>query len=196
MVRKIGEHYLGQTHIDEDERANLIPQHIKFQQELDEFEAKNIERAAKKYLLGNKPWDLGDSQVLQKIHKDMFDRTWKWAGSYRRSGKTIGVDHWMISDEIKKACDDFRYWIENKTYSDTEIAVRFHFRLVKIHPFPNGNGRFARFVADIFIATKRLSPLTWGSGDLKKGGTRNAYISALQKADNGNVSFLLKFAVS
>jgi len=38
--------------------------------------------------------------------------------------------------------------IEHVSYFSDEIAVRFHHRLVSIHPFPNGNGRHARLMAD------------------------------------------------
>jgi Fic family protein len=33
-----------------------------------------------------------------------------------------------------------------------------HHRLVKIHPFPNGNGRWARIAADVFL-TVYFGPL-------------------------------------
>jgi Fic family protein len=44
--------------------------------------------------------------------------------------------------------DDARFWIENDTYSPKELAARFHHKLVYIHPFPNGNGRHGRIMAD------------------------------------------------
>jgi predicted DNA-binding mobile mystery protein A len=34
---------------------------------------------------------------------------------------------------------------------EDEIVIRFKHRLVKIHPFPNGNGRHSRLCADILI---------------------------------------------
>jgi Fic family protein len=32
-----------------------------------------------------------------------------------------------------------------------QIGIHFHHRLVSIHPFPNGNGRHARLIADVLI---------------------------------------------
>ena len=43
-------------------------------------------------------------------------------------------------------------WIEKKSFSQEEIAIRFSQRLVKIHLFPNGNGRHSTLVADIMIS--------------------------------------------
>jgi Fic-DOC domain mobile mystery protein B len=90
---------------------------------------------------------------------------------------------------------DVRYWIENKTYSPDEIAVRFHHRLVFIHPFPNGNGRHARLIADVFAMKLGRPAFTWGSAHLvEEGEARNRYLEAIRAADNGDIQPLLKFA--
>jgi fido (protein-threonine AMPylation protein) len=67
-----------------------------------------------------------------------------------------------------------------------------------IHPFPNGNGRHARLMADIFIENVlHGSPFTWGKHDLSNPGeNRSRYINALHEADNGNYIPLLEFAKS
>jgi Fic-DOC domain mobile mystery protein B len=94
---------------------------------------------------------------LRKLHAKMFDQTWKWAGDYRRSEKNLGVPVHEIRERLVALFADARYWIENNTYSPDEIAVRFHHRLVLIHPFPNGNGRRARLIADV-VAMKLGRP--------------------------------------
>jgi len=188
----------GQTPLDPDERVGLIPGHIQLVSELNEFEAVNIAQAQQKHLFGQRrKWDLHDTELLKTIHKEMFDFTWNWAGAYRQSNKNIGMDWWRIPEEVKKAGEDFKYWKEHKTYPPLEIAIRFHHRLVCIHPFPNGNGRHARLVADIFIREIGEKPLTWGTKDLmKKGNFREVYIQAMRKADAGEFSELMRFAVS
>ncbi len=55
--------------------------------------------------------------------------------------------------EINKVISDVRYWISEETFSADEVAARFHHRLVWIHPFPNGNGRWARTMADILLCS-------------------------------------------
>jgi fido (protein-threonine AMPylation protein) len=44
---------------------------------------------------------------------------------------------------------DIRAQIQYEAYSPVEIAARYHHRLIAIHVFPNGNGRHARFMADL-----------------------------------------------
>jgi Fic-DOC domain mobile mystery protein B len=92
---------------------------------------------------------------------------------------------------------DVRYWIENDTYSLDETAVRFHHRLVLIHPFPNGNGRHARLITDVLAMKLGRPAFTWGSASLvKEGEARNKYLEAIRAADNGDVQPLLNFARS
>lgn len=188
----------GQTLIDPDERAGLIPGHIRLREELNQFEENNILQAYKKYLSGTRRhWELSNPEILKKIHQEMFDFTWKWAGTYRQSNKNLGIDWTRIPEEMKKAGDDYKYWQTHNTYSPLEVAVRYHHRLVVIHAFPNGNGRHARLVADMIIRERKLPPLTWGTKELvHKGNFRQKYIQALQEADKGNFSTLIEFSTS
>jgi fido (protein-threonine AMPylation protein) len=71
--------------------------------------------------------------------------------------------------------------------------------LATLHPFPNGNGRYARLMADLLLENvfgeKRLS---WGTvTDLSKtSDIRCKYIRALQAADELDYELLIAFAQS
>src|SRR3989338_1451150 len=182
----------GKTPLDHNEMEGLIPEHIVLQRELNEFEQQNITKAVTKYYSPGAKINLADPLVIRRIHRDMFDDTWKWAGQFRTTIKSIGVFPEKISGELKRACDDLAFWLKNETYPLDETAVRFHFRLVWIHLFPNGNGRHARLIADILALSKRRSPFTWGGGNLNvSGAARAAYITALKQADKNDFSALL-----
>ena len=126
----------------------------------------------------------------------MFSEVWEWAGTIRKSNKNIGVDKYQISIELKNLLDDCKYWIENNTYKPDEIVIRFSHRLVKIHVFPNGNGRHSRLIADIMISNIFNKPVfTWGKSDLSKSSAvRNEYLEAIYSADNGDIQPLIKFS--
>ena len=127
----------------------------------------------------------------------MFGDVWKWAGTYRTSERNIGVAPYQIPTKILQLFDDVKFWIENKTYSNMEIAVRLHHKLVQIHPFPNGNGRVSRLMADLLLEKLEGTKLYWGDTNLANvSEIRSAYISALRKADAGDYSDLLKFTQS
>jgi Fic-DOC domain mobile mystery protein B len=127
----------------------------------------------------------------------MFGDTWKWAGEYRRSDKNIGVDWAQIHVRLAGQLNDFRYWTENRTFAPAEIAVRFHHALVFIHPFPNGNGRWSRMMADVLMARMEQPRLTWGGSLLVDADeVRARYIGALRAADAHDIAPLLTFAQS
>ncbi len=184
------------TPIDPNEAAGLIPSHITLQRELNEWEEVNI-LAAREWAFARRRKDLLSESFIKRLHREMFGHTWKWAGQFRKTDKNIGVPWHSIQHDLKNLCDDARYWIAEHTHSELEIAVRFHHRLVSIHPFSNGNGRHARLMADLIMKNLGQTPLTWGRGDLANpGNARRRYIDALHAADGGNLNPLLDFARS
>jgi Fic-DOC domain mobile mystery protein B len=134
---------------------------------------------------------------MRKLHEKMFDQTWRWAGEYRRSERNIGVPVHQIRDRLVVLLGDVRFWLERGTYPPDEIAVRFHHKLALIHPFPNGNGRHARLIANVLVLKLGRPELTWGAANLvAEGSMRRAYLDALDAADRGDIQPLLKFARS
>jgi Fic-DOC domain mobile mystery protein B len=118
-----------------------------------------------------------------------------WAGAYRTSNENLGVEHGMIVSRIYEAYDNVGYWVEHKTFPPDEIAARFHHRLVIVHLFPNGNGRWSRLMADILAVRLVQEALTWSGGALQDAGELRArYIAALQAADGHNFGPLIAFA--
>jgi len=187
----------GATPIDPDEAEGLLLTHITTHGELNRWEQDNIVEALA-WIDKTKPTNILNEQFIKQLHKRMFGNVWKWAGKFRRSDKNIGVSWHQVPMCLKNMCDDVPVWIQTQNESPEEMAVRFHHRLVWIHPFPNGNGRHARLMADIFITNVlQGSPFTWGKRNLSNPSeNRSRYINALQEADNGNYIPLLEFAKS
>lgn len=66
-----------------------------------------------------------------------------------------------------------------------------------IHPFPNGNGRHARLMADLLAERLSQPRFTWGSRSLVDAtAMRQRYLAALQGADARDYVPLLTFARS
>lgn len=181
------------TPLTSEEKDGLKLKWITLRSELNEAEARNIAQA-QVWLLSNKNRDIFSDTFLRELHKKMFDDVWKWAGTYRTSERNIGVVPYQIPIKLMQLFDDVKFWIENKTYPNREIAVRLHHKLVQIHPFPNGNGRLSRLMADITLEKLEGSKLYWGNTNLVNvSEARKAYISALRKADGGDYSDLMDF---
>ncbi|MEM6892423.1 MAG: mobile mystery protein B [Bacteroidota bacterium] len=187
----------GQTPLNEEEKEGLKIKSITTQGELNEFEQLNIEKAVE--------WTIRSNLKLEKIltekfvkdfHKRMYGDVWKWAGEFRKSEKNLGIKWTQIVIELKNLLDDTKYWIENKTYSPAEIAIRFKHRIVSIHCFPNGNGRHSRMMADIIMESIFGQEIfTWHQSNMVNADEiRKAYINSLKEADNGNINPLIAFA--
>lgn len=183
------------TPLEPSERDGLIPGHITHRNELNEVEQENIV-AAMTWAFSRKR-DVLDETFLRSLHRRMFGKVWKWAGQYRSTERNIGVAPHMIPVEMRRVIDDARAWVAHESFCPDEMAVRFHHALVFIHPFPNGNGRWSRAVADLFITAQGGKPFAWGRSTLRAPDeTRTAYISALRAADNHDLAPLLAFARS
>jgi Fic-DOC domain mobile mystery protein B len=183
------------TPLTADERQQLIPSYITLRRELNEAEQINIAIASKWLSSGKR--DILDHVVLCDLHKRMFGKVWKWAGQYRATSRNIGVDAYRIPSEMWQVVGDARFWVENGTYPSDEIAVRFSHRLVAIHPFPNGNGRFSRLVGDTLARQLKRPRFSWGRASLVDASTTRAqYVAALKAADAHDIGPLLAFARS
>lgn len=186
----------GATPLDEDEREGLRFRHIQTRAELDRMEQANIVEGMR-WLSRQKSPDVLAEVFALKLHQKLFGEVWRWAGRFRTTEKNIGVAPHQIAMQLRNLMDDARYWTEHQTYPPLELALRFHRRLVLIHPFPNGNGRHARIATDALLKFKlNHAPITWEGRDAGKtlqaaGAHRASYIQALRAADAKDFAPLL-----
>jgi len=185
----------GHTELSPEDHEGLIPSYIATRGELFYAEQRNISQA----LLRRAPRteELLDDIYLRDLHRAMFGQVWNWAGQFRQRETNIGIDPTHIAVAVRTLVDDVAWWIDAETYAIDEIAVRFHHRLVAIHPFRNGEGRHGRVAADYLAQASGAEPFSWGRHlDASTPELRKAYQSALQNADDGKINPLLTFARS
>lgn len=195
-VHHIPDERPGNTPLDPEEAAGLIPVHLATQAQLNEWEQRNI-LAAYVWAGRRRRGPVLDIDFLRRLHRKMFDATWRWAGTFRTTGKNIGVPPHEIATGLHDLLKDVEAWIEHDTFSSDEIALRFHHRLVQIHPFPNGNGRHARLATDLLLESLGRPPFSWGLESIDHGGAvRNRYLAALRSADRGDTRPLAAFVRS
>lgn len=194
-MSKISDEPEGATPLDPDEMEGLLHSHITTRGELDELEQANIVEGMQ-WLKKQKNIDVLSEKFVRDLHRQLLGQVWRWAGTFRQTEKNIGVDPVQIAIQLRQLLDDARYWIENDTYPPIELAARFHHKLVFIHPFPNGNGRHSRIMADA-ILTKLLDEevIDWAGGYRLEAMNerRDQYINALRAADGHDFSELLEF---
>jgi Fic-DOC domain mobile mystery protein B len=195
----IGPEPSGVTPIDDEDLAGLIPDFVATRADLNQVEFENITKAL--------PWGYrraeaaGPEGILSygfmlDLHRHMFGDVWVWAGTLRQKVTNIGVDPSEIVMQSGLLFDDARFWHRESVFSADELAARIHGRLVSVHPFPNGNGRSTRLMADLYLIAVGSPPFTWGGSHLdEEDAGRAAYIRALVLAvETDDYSELIRFA--
>lgn len=175
----------GSTPLDPAETLGLKLRELKLQSELDVEEAINIAEAAF-WLEGNVSKLPLDEAFLLTLHREMFGRVWKWAGRYRASNKNLGVDWTKIRESVALHLGNVRAQLD-ASLDHASVTTFYHHGLVFIHPFPNGNGRWARMATEVLCKELGFVQPSWIS--IPVGGYvsyRSRYISALKSADDGN----------
>lgn len=182
------------TPLTDDELIGLRIRPTPSRNELNLFELSNIAAAMDDpRWMAMTTFQLLDDLMLRRLHKDMFDDVWTWAGKYRTTEKNIGCDAREIAVRVRELCESAKLWFDGGTSVD-EAGCHFHAELVAIHPFVNGNGRHARLATDLLMTSVGAPRFTWGGASLVEPSvTRSTYIAALRAADRGDLGPLAAF---
>lgn len=173
----------GATPLDPDDAEGLIPSHITTLGQLNEWEFANVVKG-EEWAFGIRHRDILTMRFVETLHERLFGDTWRWAGEIRKKETApVGVAPENIRPELQKLLADVRAQAEYQSWSIQEIAARFHHRMVFIHPFPNGNGRFARTITDVLLWQHGADRFNWGADLVHEGDARRAYLAALRAAD-------------
>jgi Fic-DOC domain mobile mystery protein B len=198
----LGEPDNGTPLTDEERRGLRLP--VLTREELNRAEADNISQAMTWLFFSRRrlrPEVVTREAWLKRLHWRMYSQVWAWAGQYRTTERNLGVPYWQIRMDMHGLVADAEAWLADTSttrWSQDECAVRFGYRLVLVHPFPNGNGRWSRLAADALIVALGGRRFTWGGASLTEAGElRRRYITALQTADTArDLGPLISFARS
>jgi Fic-DOC domain mobile mystery protein B len=182
----------GETPIDDI--SGLKPKGVTTRAQLNDVEARNIRKAVMRYLLikptrRQAPFTLG---WCYKLHRQMFGDVWRWAGRKRTTELNLGVPAHQIDIGLKDLMDDLAYWRKTGEMDLIEQVTRLHHRSVLIHPFLNGNGRWSRLLANIFLKQAAGKIILWPEETV--GNTsiiRDEYLAAMRAADKGDYEPLM-----
>lgn len=188
----------GQTPLPPELLRGLKPKHIQNMGELDEYEERNIAEGLA--WLENCNEDYGVYNFWDKLHKKLFGDVWTWAGVVRTH--EINNPYFHLPHDIRPAFrnleEDLKFWMSKKEIPFKEIAARFHERILTIHPYANGNGRFGRILIEYFCKKEKEQIPTWGLKLKDEPATRRqSYIAALDRArQTGKYDQLIEFMFS
>lgn len=187
----------GQTPLDPDEARGLKLGWVATRTDLNDAEGENILQGMRwaRAQIRRKDVVVNSEAFLRQLHERMFNQVWDWAGTFRQTERNIGVAPYQIATQLRQLFDNAHAWQEFGTYPLDEQAVRLHHQLTFIHPFPNGNGRCSRVMADMFLLRHGGEQFSWGPAP-HGPMVRQEYLAAIRNADCGDIASLLAFVRS
>lgn len=180
----------GQTPIDD---LSGLRVRLRTQAELNAAEAENIRKAIVKHLAGPaRPVRAGlDVRAVLRLHHDMFGDVWNWAGTLRTRELNMGSAPGRIEVDLHNLMENLRTWKKSGTPS-IEQAARLHHGAVRIHPFLNGNGRWARMLANVWLRRLGGRAIEWPEATVGTSSViRDEYLVAIRAADRGEFTLLI-----
>ena len=172
----------GQTPLEEEMRFDLKLRHIQDMTELYEHEIENIAegiawcKSTGKNHLEYPTW--------LELHKQMLGKVWRFAGDIRKTELANSDFHkpYDVRPALLSLEKDLSYWLANKTYEPKMMMAIFHEKLLTIHPFKDGNGRWSRIMVEFICERENFEVPTWGIAMSDDGERRRKYIEAVKKA--------------
>jgi Fic family protein len=105
-------------------------------------------------------------------------------GQYKTSPNSVQLKNGEIHEyaspeETPALMGDLLNWYNSSKdqLHPVQLAAEFHYKLVCIHPFDDGNGRVARLIMNYILLKNNYPPVIIKSED------KESYLTALQKAD-------------
>ena len=104
----------------------------------------------------------------------------------------LGVPHHQIAERLSALVGDLHSWSEFGHPLETQ-AVWLHHRAVQVHPFENGNGRWARLLSNIWLKLHAATIVSWPDEDLGETSViRDEYLATIEAADGGDYAGLME----
>lgn len=113
--------------------------------------------------------DLLTDTFIRELHRRLYGDIWTWAGVYRLTEKSVGIDPAQIAVDVHQSLENLAYrWQHTHDWTAREFGIA-------------GNGRTTRLLANLVFFAAQESPdavLTY-SWDIEK----RTYIDLLREYD-------------
>lgn len=126
--------------------------------------------------------DLLTDAFVRELHQRLYGDIWTWAGVYRRTEKSVGIDPVKIAVELRQSLETIAYRREHTDdWSPRELGIAVHAEAVRIHPFVDGNGRMTWLLAGlVFFAAQDAGEVLF---TYDWGVDKRPYIDLLREYD-------------
>lgn len=180
---------LKETHLVINEGITIKGKPLK-----DHIEAKSHKEALDYLyeLFSTKKKILPSEMLIRTFHQIVTEGIDKeWAGKYRNSLVMIGGANYKPPEaiDVPEMMRDLIDWFRNNKNKlhPVELAAIFHYKLIAIHPFFDGNGRAARLIMNAVLMQSGYPLAIILKNDRKR------YYNVLSKADRGDLVPFVRF---
>lgn len=150
-------------------------------------EAENHKNAYM-YIIENS-LDLNESLILT-LHQLLKKGVSEDAGSFRDRqvfvSNIVPIKANLIEDTLSNIMSIYNH----SQLHILEKVAQFHADFERIHPFFDGNGRIGRLIINYMLLSEGYPPL------ILQNKNKRRYYNALQRSDDGNLLFLVKYIYS
>jgi cell filamentation protein len=127
--------------------------------------------------------------MLCQMHRDWMGGIYEWAGEYRTVEVQKGDFRWPPAYRVSRNMNTLEQNLlcrNTPCYSGSlaQVAGRIaevHAELLLIHPFREGNGRLARWLADLMAFQAGLPPPDYAFRGKGSGGRKTQYLQAVSQ---------------
>lgn len=169
--------------------------------EMDEVEFESLVAAQEKYLDQVTEETTFTANLICQMHRDWLGEIYEWAGSYRTVD--ISKDGFAWPSAFRVADNMARF--EDTILSERtpgrrgaweriaeDLAV-VHADLLLIHPFREGNGRLARWLADLMALQARGPVMDYGFEGRGSRACQQFYLEGVKKGYERDYADLRRF---
>ncbi|MBT4384486.1 Fic family protein [Candidatus Peregrinibacteria bacterium] len=153
-----------------------------------EIEAANSFKALNFSFSREMKWNM---KSVKRVHELLFDGLDVNAGKFKLENNVVSNQETTLWENVRPELSALMKWFnENrrKMYAP-QIALEFHYRFEKIHPFADGNGRVGRLLLNAFLLQSGYMPVIFFTGNHK------SYCNAIGQARDGRKKKLAHYFV-
>ena len=162
---------------------------ITSKREMDQIEYDALVRAQESYLVNVSPATRWTAALVCRMHGDWLGKVYAWAGQYRTVELQKGSFRWPPAFRVAENMATFeRDLLARHTPCRPgplqDVARRIaevHAELLLIHPFREGNGRLARWLAELMSLQAGLPIPDYGFTGKGAKAQQAAYLAAVTR---------------
>ena len=174
---------------------------IKKKTEIDQIELEHLLATQELWVAHVDYHTVFSASMLCQMHQDWLGKIYDWAGRYRNVEVSKGGFIWpparLVGQNMASFEQNFlRQHTPCRPAAVKEVALQVaivHAELLLVHPFRDGNGRLARWLADLMFFQAGYPAPEYGFIGVGSKRQRGRYLAGVQQGYLQNYRFLADF---